>query len=232
MSKSMSLYGYIFLGIGILLLTLAGMAFSFGSAFDNRAVRTQGTVIAMKYRGDGMSSPVVQWFDQNGELRRFVSSTSTSRPAYDRGDTLTVLYDPDKPRLAVIDSFLERYTGAIISGGIGLVFSLIGGPILYFYWRRAWMIRWLKKHGTEIEARFVRCDLDRSSTTNGRNPYRVHAQGKHPRTGKNASFKSEPIWLDLTEELKDEVIPVLINRKKHGPHYIDLSQWVHDSERA
>ncbi|MBV7258363.1 DUF3592 domain-containing protein [Erythrobacter crassostreae] len=235
MTKGLALIGSIFLGIGVLLLGLAAFSIAADSIFEDEGLRADGVVIALArtFSGNGTTyAPVVEWQDNRGAKHTFTSSTSSYPASFARGDSVTVIYDPDRPGKAIIDSFGQRFTGIFIFGGIGIVFALIGGPIVYFYMRRRWMIGWLKKYGTLIEVDFVRCEIDRSSTSNGRNPYRVHAQGKHPRTGKLASFMSEPIWLDLTSELEGKAVPVLINRKKHGPHFIDLSEWVHSEETA
>ncbi len=120
----------------------------------------------------------------------------------------------------------------MIFGGIGLVFVLIGLPFLYLYWKRRGVIARLKRAGERIEAEFMRCDVDIGTVVNGRNPYRVHAQGKHPKTGRLASFVSEPIWLDLSSTLEGKTVPVLVDRKRYRDHYIILDEWVADAEKG
>ncbi|MGB3472194.1 MAG: DUF3592 domain-containing protein [Erythrobacter sp.] len=235
MTKSLALFGYIFFGVSALLLAMAGIAWGQDSAFASESMRADGVVIGLERKGgsDGPTyAPIVVWRDADGDAHRLVSSTSSYPASFERGEEVEILYDPDRPGQAVIDTPGQRFTAMLIFGFIGLVFALIGGPILYFYHRRRWEIRWLKRHGTPLDARLVRCDIDRSTNNRGRHPYRVFAQAKHPRTGKMASFKSEPIWVDLTSELEGQSVPVLINRKKLGPHFVDLSQWLHISERA
>ncbi len=233
--KTLGIIGSVFLSVGMLFLVLAGFALGSDRDAAADALPADGTVIALERRlqddGGVTYAPIVEWVDDSGDRHRLVSSTGSYPSTYALGDGVSVLYDPDRPGRAVIDSFGQRFTGILIFGGIGLVFALIGAPMVYFYAIRQWTIRWLKRHGTRIEATFVRSELDRSTAVKGRNPYRVFAQGTHPQTGKLASFVSEPIWLDLTSELKNAAIPVLINRTKHGPHFVDLSHWVHESER-
>lgn len=227
--------GVIFGSIGALLLAIAIGGFV---ADQNRVAtsqKAQGTVINLvQSRGDNGSTfaPVVEWRDAKGTRHVLYSTTGSNPPAFERGEIVSVLYDPEKPSQARIDSFGQRFTIILICGGIGLVFSLIGGPIVYLFVRRARMIGRLKRTGEQIEAKFVRCEVDVGTVINGRNPYRVHAQGKHPKTGRLASFISGPIFLDLTDTLKGKTLPVLVDRKRYRDHYIVLDEWVADEERA
>lgn len=234
MSKSLRLFGYIFAGIGgfLMAIALAGIISDQNSAA--KAIKAEGTVVGLRAMSGGSGgttyAPIVAWTDRNGTAHRLVSSAGSSDP-FDRGETVTVLYDPEAPGRARIDTFGQRFTGILIFGGIGVVFCAIGLPLLYFYWRRQFTIARLKRDGERIEADFIRCDVDIGTVVNGRNPYRVHAQGRHPKTGRLASFVSEPIWLDLTSTLEGRKIPVLVNRKRYRDHYIVLDEWVSDEER-
>ena len=78
--------------------------------------------------GSGTWHPVVS-FDVRGESFTFQSKFG-SRPApYDIGDAVDVLYDPDDPRNARIDSFRGLWLGAVIAGALGLFFTLIAWVI-------------------------------------------------------------------------------------------------------
>lgn len=109
---------------------LVGLGFAaYSIAFSIGAREVQGTVIEMAFRGHGQS-PVVE-YDVNGKRFTYQSSLSSSPPAYSVGDKVTVLYRPDDPARAQINSFLQRWFFAVAfaSGGFWCV-------VLGFFWPR------------------------------------------------------------------------------------------------
>lgn len=236
MGKSGWLFGGIFTPIGLLFAGIGLWLYSSDQDLASSGARATGTVIAItSYRdsdGDTMYRPVVEFTDAAGNRREFSSDISSSSSEFSRGETVDVIYDPAQPENAIIDSFMERFFLPLIFGGLGSIFALIGGGILFATIRRRQTIARLKTRGLRIEAEVLNCSLDTSVKINGRSPYRVHAQAKHPRTGMLASFRSDPIWLDLSRELEGRSVPVLVDPRNAKRHYIDLREWVHDSERA
>ncbi len=228
--------GGIFTPMGLLFAGIGGAFYLADQALEAKGGRANGTVIALnRHRdsdGDTMYQPEVEFRDRNGTQHRFVSSISSSSPGVSRGESVGVIYDPDAPGDAKIDSFMQRYFFPLMFGGIGSVFALIGTGFLWSYWRRREVISDLKERGLRIEARFTRSYIDRSIQINGRSPYRVEAQATHPATGKLTSFRSEPIWLELTPILAGKTVPVLVDMQDPEDHYIDLDEWVSEGERA
>lgn len=221
--------GAVFASIGALVLGLAGVAIVLDQRNQANAERAQGVVINLSIkRGDNGATfaPVVEWRDAQGTRHVLISNTSSNPASFDRGERVEVLYDRAKPAQATINSFGQRFTGILIFGGIGLVFVLIGGPLVYFYMRRRRVIARLKRSGEHIEAKFLHCKYDGSTVVNGRSPFLVHAQGKHPKTGRLARFVSEPIWVDLTSTLEGKTVPVLVDRKRYKDHFVVLDEWV------
>lgn len=235
MGRGAWLFGGIFGGIGLIFAVIGfGMIIS-GQMFASRAVETTGTVteVLRSTDDDGVSyRPLVQFRDRAGVRREFASSVSTSWRAYDEGETVSVLFDPEDPDTAVIDSASERFALPGIFAGIGTLFALIGGGVIAWRVRRINTVARLFHEGTRIEAEFTSCSLDTSITINGRSPFRVFAQAKHPATGMLASFRSDPIWLDLSGELAGASVPVLIDPADPDAYYVDLAQWVHEDEFA
>ncbi|MEM1051004.1 MAG: DUF3592 domain-containing protein [Pseudomonadota bacterium] len=235
MPRFMVWIGALFAGIGALFLAISAAGYLADQSHIATAKEAQGTVINLtQSRGSNgpTFAPVVEWRDAKGRRHVLYSNTGSNPPAFARGEKVRVLYDPADPNKAKVDSFGQRFTLILIFAGLGLVFSLIGGPILYLFLRRKRVIARLKHSGERIEAKFLRCDVDRSTVVNGRSPYRVHAQGKHPKTGRLASFVSGPIWVDLTSTLAGKTIPVLVNRKRYRDHYVMLDEWVAEDETA
>lgn len=236
MSKILFWIGSAFTAFGLLFAGIGGYAYIDDQQMAETASRASGTVIALDRRrgseGGSTYAPVVEWRDRNGTRHEFTSSTSSNPAGFDRGEAVTVMYDPAKPGQARIDSFGQRFILPLAFGGMGSLFAIIGGLMVFFYLRRKKTVERLKHSGIRIQADVTRCELDRSVKINGRSPYRVHAQATHPATSKLASFKSDPIWLDLSKELDGQTVPVLVDPGTPKHHYIDLSQWVDDSEKA
>lgn len=134
-------------GLGVLLFFIgAGLlvvAAKFSNADSDIAAaggRAEGVVIDVVgqrgSRGKVTYRPIVAFTDQTGQRRSFASKVSSSPPSYERGEKVTVLYDPANPADATIDSFVERYLGALMFGIMGAIFTLIGIWVLFGLWKR------------------------------------------------------------------------------------------------
>lgn len=121
----------IFLLIGLGLLGGAAYLVLDTRADIARAETAAGTVIDLIGRrdsdGDTIYYPHVRYVTRSGETVEFTASVGSSPPAFDVGEPVSVLYDPAAPTEARIDSFFQLWFGAVILGGIGLVFIVIGG---------------------------------------------------------------------------------------------------------
>lgn len=228
-------FGAIFGGIGAIFAVIGfGMIIN-DMMFESRAERAGGTVIRniRSSDSDGVSyRPVVEFRDATGMRREFASSMSTSWVAYNEGDAVDVLYDPTSPDRASIDSSMERFILPGMFAGMGSLFVFIGGGVIAWRVRRIQTVARLFHEGERILAEVTGCPLDTSIKMNGRSPFRVLAQARHPATGMLASFRSDPIWLDLSSELEGRSVPVLIDPTDPDAYYVDLTEWVHESEFA
>lgn len=78
-------------------------------------------------------SPVVE-FEVNGQTYTFESENASYPPAYEVGESVQVLYDPNDPNTAQINKYSERWLMPII-----LIPSMLcGSVILTFFMVRAW----------------------------------------------------------------------------------------------
>lgn len=193
----------------------------------SEGIRTEGTVIDFNYRrgdeGSGTYAPVVEFYDRQGVRQVYHSGTSSNPPAYDRGEKVDIIYREGTPERAMIDSFTDRWMMTALLGLFTLVFGGVGYGLVYVMVRRWRTIRWLKSHGTALEADFERCYRDTSTVVNGRNPWRVEATGIDPATGSAQAFTSDQIWTNLERELQGAKVRVLVDPDHPDDHYIDLS---------
>jgi type II secretory pathway pseudopilin PulG len=131
---SPSTIGIIFALVGIVLLAIGVTVFMRTRKFLATAVGAQGTVIAMveRERRDSKTkeihrtwSPQVR-FAVGEKTYDFTSSVSSSPPRYQEGQTIDVKYDPQDPNNAKVASGSSYWTGPIILGGLGVIFTIVG----------------------------------------------------------------------------------------------------------
>ena len=138
--------------IGAMLLVVGVMSGASSWAFASRAIRTQGTVV--RHDNRILRSGVDGRRTSNTKCRAVVSYQVGGK-SYDVfgpvqaqpnvqawpkvspiGSQVTVLYDPDRPEEAVVESFSEQWAGTLVYGGVGLPFLLLGSGWLWYHWRR------------------------------------------------------------------------------------------------
>jgi hypothetical protein len=113
------LFGLVFFGIG------AGLAFK-QYVLERDGAEAQGKVVSLDQScdDDGCTySPVVSFQTRGGKSVTFDSTYSSSPPAYDIGETVTVIYPPDAPEKAVI-----KGEGAVFR----IIFMAVGGVVIAF----------------------------------------------------------------------------------------------------
>ena len=117
--------------IGPLIFTLFGLLFFvIGSGLtmrqrglEEQGIEAKGVVIDLEeiYDSDGSTyKPIVRFKTQNGQTVEFASSYSSSPPAYDIGESVTVVYQPKNPSEAVI-----KGDGQFLH----IIFMLLGGAL-------------------------------------------------------------------------------------------------------
>jgi hypothetical protein len=111
-----ALIGTVFVGVG------GGMGWR--SVQFLGAPQADGVVVAVDR---GIPTAKYKVKDVEYEVRGAISSKP---PAFRVGDKVAVLYNPDKPGDAQIDSFVERWLFLLVFGGLGAVFASIGWGLL------------------------------------------------------------------------------------------------------
>lgn len=128
------LFGGIFGGVGLLLLSLAIYFISNTLQFQKNAFRVKGTVVEMERsrgsKGGSVYSPIVE-FQLNNQTIQIYGSVASNPPAFDKGEIVDVIVNLKNPQESRIDTFMENWFGALILGFMGSVFSAIGGGVFY-----------------------------------------------------------------------------------------------------
>ena len=236
MGKTAAWIGAIFGSVGLVFAAVACWLYLADRSVAAGGVHPQGTLVEMVGSRDSdgsySSRPVVEFVAADGTRHRFASSVSTSPPAYSVGQRVDVIYPPGAPEDAILDGFVDRFLLPLIFGGIGTLFAAIGGGLVFAWLRRRRIVARLRASGLPIQARFVECYRDTSVKLNGRSPFRVVCEAVHPGTGKLHSFRSDPIWVDLSERLAGREVRVFVDPARPRQHAVDLSAQLDESAMA
>jgi hypothetical protein len=106
-------------------------------AFLQVAQAVPGTVIGLEWSDSDDSSgarPRVR-YEVRGEPYQITGNSWSSPPAYAIGDQVRVLYPPGQPKAAQLESWFDFWFLPALLGGIGLLFTLVGGGVGYLLWK-------------------------------------------------------------------------------------------------
>lgn len=226
MNRKISIIKYVFSVIGIAMLVGASLLYNNTSDFLTRAVSAQGQVVDLILSRSSDTTtyyPVVVFRDASGRQVEFKSNSGTNPPSYTRGERVEVLYEPGEPEAARINGFFSLWGAAIIVGGLGLVFGLVGFGMTVYGLLHQRGKAFLQKHGVRILTAFQGVELNTGFEVNGRNPYRIVAQWQHPETGNIHRFVSDNLWFDPSDYITSDTVPVLIDESNPKKYWMDTS---------
>ena len=123
----------IFIVVGILLIVTNLVMASSNLEFIQKGVVTEGVVIHTKY---GRFHPVIRFNTANSEMITYTQGGFNK--GYRLHDTMSVLYDPNHPNNACINSFGSLWGGYIAVLMIGVLF-VVTGVIKLLYPNTRWL---------------------------------------------------------------------------------------------
>jgi hypothetical protein len=126
------LAGRVFIAIGLLIVFVAATQASRSMKFATAGVSAEGTVV-QQIRKPGRRPrvrPMVRFATQAGVSIDFTSTESSRYPRYEDGQKVAVVYLPDAPEHAEIDSFGVLWGGPLLMSLAGLVFAVTGVLVL------------------------------------------------------------------------------------------------------
>lgn len=125
----MKIFVAVFGGIGVILLAIAGIVYVREQRFLARAQPASGTVVDLDLSSDSDGSstfcPVIEFTTEAGEPVRYYGNVCSNPPAYNVGQQVEVVYDPQKITHVQMSGFWSQYTGVVVLTCIGLPFLLI-----------------------------------------------------------------------------------------------------------
>ncbi len=163
--------------------------------FVSDAKRADGVVIDLVWhssgKGGSTAAPVVQ-YEVDGKPYQFKSRTSSKPPAYDIGEKVVVLYDPETPSEARLDGFWELYMLPLIFGFFGLLESAAVAIWVAIERRSLLRIERALGEGRRVIATVTRIDINHTVRYNGRRPWRITAEHD------GQCFVTPNLWSDPT----------------------------------
>ncbi len=226
MSAIMSIVKYIFSIIGAGMLVGTFFWFQHVESFIAESAKAEGKVTeVVRSRSSDSTTykPVVQFNAPNGELIEFMSDTGSNPPSHTVGEKVEVLYLPDNPHDAKINSFFTLWFGPLIVGVMGGIFFLVGLGIVLATANKSRKYVHLRKNGTPVITKFQEVERIRSHRAKGRSPYRIISQWQDPVTSEIYVFNSDYIWFDPVDYIKGKDITVFLDKKNRKKYYMDLS---------
>jgi len=121
----------VFLAVAVLMLTISAITAVNAGRNLSREESAPGYVVELINRKDStgreFSYPVVEFVLPDGSHKTVQLSEGYWPPAYEKGEPVTVLYDPQRPLTARIKSSsgtASRWTWSIITGILGVAFVI------------------------------------------------------------------------------------------------------------
>ncbi|MFL9875352.1 DUF3592 domain-containing protein [Paraburkholderia megapolitana] len=121
--------------IGLIFLAVTAVALAQTLTFVVHATRTEGAFVGAVAKSGGNHGgtflyPQAQFTTPDGRTFKATSKSGSTDQPYTDGAPITVLYDPNNPEHAEIES-IWLWIGSIIPGSFGLLFSVI--PTIVFF---------------------------------------------------------------------------------------------------
>lgn len=169
-SRVLRVIGLIFAGLGLMGLAVALVLAGREMFATDGMLPGQGAVVAFQNH-----KPVVRFPIGDSGHVTIVGGTATTPPAYDIGEKVKVWYDPARPTRAFIDSYLERWFGPSLVGGLAVLFAMLGLGFLVYAARHTRRIAWLRRHGLKASGRIVEVSQSRIVNLNRRPTWQIAA---------------------------------------------------------
>lgn len=121
--------------IGIFCIIVSWSHYRDTTTFLKTAIPTQGTVIEGTVIKTKETNPTIQFKSKDGRKVIFKdthnrSSSSAFREVYSTGSQVSIIYQPNHPENARINTFYQLWFGLLISAFVGIVFTLSGITLL------------------------------------------------------------------------------------------------------
>lgn len=224
--RAIRIIGTIFGVVGAGVFVAASVAGLKTYRFVSVAERAQGRVVELVQQpgGEGVRyAPKVAFVAATGLAYEIIYAVGRNAPAYEVGDTATVLYHPHRPLEARLEGAQALWVPALGLGGLALVLGGVALGALGMLWARRRRVARLRARGCRVAAAFHGVERNFALQIKGRHPFRVVGQWQDPATARVYVYHSENLRDDPTDFIDRASVPVFIDPADPGRYYMDLS---------
>jgi len=225
-NKALNLMNIIFLGIGILIMSIGiiwiGYVLYFASNADEvdalitelTRYKTYDSEGEVEYKYDICVEYVYEGYKHEVELDTYSSNMAEGRE-------VTLWVNRDDPRDVMVKNV--DFLFGLIPFGIGLVFALVGGIPMIVGRASKRKNESLKVNGKRLSATIDEIAVNYNLSVNNRHPYRIFCSYKDEYTGTLYRFKSENIWQDPHLICNEgDYIDVWADEKDYRKYFVDV----------
>jgi len=132
--NALSIVAAISLPVGLGLGSLGFFVYRRVCRFRRSAASAEGTVVDFRENvdddGDTSYYPIFRFQDTAGQEHQICSDVGSNPPGFKKGYLVSILYDPNNPANARIDTFSQLWLGPVILLALGGTFALLGLVLL------------------------------------------------------------------------------------------------------
>jgi hypothetical protein len=214
----------IFFAVGLVLLCLGVSTAVSRFRLKENAVTAGGRVIRLQ-PGSGRHGtvyyPVIQFATPDQQKIIFRGNQGSRPAAFHLDESVEVLYDPDDPHHAYINTFMEFWGSSVFLFGFGCVLVAIPAGIFLSQARARSRSQWLKQNGRRIATQFQNVERVGNVRVGRNSPYRIVSRWQDPVTSRHYVFYSSNLWQDPTPFIGNRSIDVWIEPNNPDRYWLD-----------
>lgn len=123
------LIGLIWLGVTVKFVRHANRTMGMITEITKHAGMTHTTTrngVVTHRESQPVYRPIIRFYDREGNLRDVMESVGTSWKQWEANQAVPILYAPEDPSNACIDSFVSVWMFPLVTVGMGALFVMIG----------------------------------------------------------------------------------------------------------
>lgn len=212
----------LFLAIGLGACALSAYLYTNTRQLVAQGEHARGTVTALSRSGSAYF-PVIAFKTAEGSQIEFVGKSGSSSPTFVKGQQVDVIYRPEDPNHAKINTFLDLWAPPLFLAIFGTIFFVIGLTFIFVPWKTRHTAADLRVHGTPVLAEYERVAVNPAVSVNGASPYRICVQWQDPATSQVHVFHSDDIWYDPEKFINRKQLTVYVDPRNLKRYSVDIS---------
>ncbi|OAT47261.1 hypothetical protein M997_1790 [Proteus hauseri ATCC 700826] len=225
--KKFSFLFYIFSLIGAGIIIIALFVIKSELYLITNGIETTGVVIDISIDRSSNNKetyfPIIQFNTEKNVETTFRSTTGSSGYRNSIGNEVPIIYLPNNPQKASINSFFSLYGPGLILTIFGLIFTSIGLIPLVIIRRKNNKNKRLKREGTPLTVKITDVILNQHVHINRQSPYQIVADHHDKLNNRIIRYKSDYIFFDPSPYINSDLITIYIDKNNPKKYYLDIS---------